>query len=239
MMISSHPRAIAVSALTVALFVAASPSLAQSLEVAPVSVRLDAGAMATTLNVTNRAASTSTIQVRGFSWDQPGGTDRLVPTDALMVSPPIVAVEPGISQVIRVVLRQPPSDVEQSYRLFIDQVPRSSGPGGIQIALRLSIPVFVEPLRRVTSALQWRLDRFGSALVATNNGEGHARVQNLTLSLPTGIKLHVAPNLTPYVLPGSNLRWRILERIDANLPIRLTGTTDEGPIDETFNASGP
>jgi fimbrial chaperone protein len=233
--------ALAGATLLVALLAAPAASLAQALEVAPVSVELPRGEMVTTLSVTNRGTQPTPIQVRVFAWDQQGGIDHLTATDGLIVSPPIVEVAPGVAQVIRLVLRRPAGAVEQSFRILLDQIPPAGAPGTVRIALRLSIPVFAEPAARVAEALSWRVEDVGARqgeLVTTNSGGRHAKVLNPTLSAPNGTRLTVEPNVNPYVLPGATRRWRSVGRITPGATLRLTATTDAGPIDRTVSV-GP
>jgi fimbrial chaperone protein len=208
---------------------------AQSLEVAPVNVELPAGAMVTTLRVTNRGTEATTIQVRAFAWDQKDGIDHLRATDDLMVSPPIVEVAPGADQVIRLMLHQPAEATEQSFRILVDQIPRPGAAGTVQLALRLSIPVFAKPATRVEPTLDWHVDSAGHALVATNRGTAHARIQSPALSAPNARMLEVATNVNPYVLPGATRRWRITGLVTPGTTLHLTATGDAGRIDRTVS----
>ena len=67
-----------------------------------------------------------------------------------MATPPIFTVPPKGTQVIRVGLRRA-ADAQQglSYRMFLQEVPPPPRQGlqGLQVALRLSLPVFVMPAR--------------------------------------------------------------------------------------------
>jgi fimbrial chaperone protein len=211
---------------------------AQSLEVAPVNIELPAGAMVTTLKVTNRGTEATTIQVRAFAWDQEGGIDHLSATDDLMLSPPIVEVAPGADQVIRLMLRHPAEAAEQPFRILVDQIPRPGAAGTVQLALRLSIPVFAEPATRVEPMLDWHVDSTGPALVATNKGTSHARIQSPELSTPNAPNaqmLKVAAEVNPYVLPGATRRWRIAGPVTPGTTLRFTAMEDTGRIDRTVS----
>ena len=66
------------------------------------------------------------------------------------MSPPIATIAPDKEQIIRVGLRRAPDkERELSYRLFLQEVPAPPKPGfqGLQVALRVGLPVFVQPKR--------------------------------------------------------------------------------------------
>jgi fimbrial chaperone protein len=100
---------------------ACSPARAQGLEVTPTNVLLAPGQTAAALTVANHADRKVSFQIRGFAWRQDGqGNDVLDPSDALLASPPIATIEPGTSQVVRLILRQPPQGQEATYRILFD-----------------------------------------------------------------------------------------------------------------------
>ena len=79
---------------------------AQSLSVMPVNINLAPGQSATTLTVTNQGTTKTAIQIRAFGWNQQADGDQLAASDAVVVSPPIASIDPGASQVVRLILRQ-------------------------------------------------------------------------------------------------------------------------------------
>ena len=121
----------------------------QGLTVLPVSIELAPGQMTTTLTLQNHTSREAVFQVRPYAWEQGSGDDALGPTDTLVASPPLGRVPAGGEQVVRLVLRRPAEGREVSYRILLDQVPPAPEPGAVTFALRLSIPVFVEPASHV------------------------------------------------------------------------------------------
>ncbi|MGZ3172056.1 MAG: fimbrial biogenesis chaperone [Croceibacterium sp.] len=218
---------------------------AQGIEVAPVNVQLAPGQQATTLTVTNHKAEKIAFQVRGFAWQQDAdGNDVLTPTDVLLSSPPIATVQAGGSQVVRLVLRQPPQGREATYRIVFDQLPPPSEPGVIHVLVRLSIPVFAEPQVKVTPAVHWRVANQGGRwwLIAVNGGTRHLSVSKLKLVAPDGKELEVDINSPPHILAGATRRWPIqaTAAISPNEVLRLTGSADVGAIDERISIdAGP
>ena len=209
----------------------------------PVRVELRPGQLAATIFVTNKGTEDQTIQLRPFAWNQGGGEDTLVPTRLLAVSPPITDIEAGATQVFRVVLRQPATEVESSYRLLFDQLPPPAQPGLVRMALRISVPIFSEPKVRPEKNVAWTvaLDRGGAVLTGTNRGNSHLRIFSPALIEDGGAAFPVPAAETAYLLPGAARSWRIEggARLQAGSNLRLTAKSDQGPVDAAVHVSGP
>jgi P pilus assembly chaperone PapD len=136
-------RVVAAVGLVPALIVLlAGSARAQSLMVLSVNIQMAPGQKATTLTVINKGDSETAIQVRAYAWNQPDGDDQLTTSDAVLVSPPLTSIAPGVSQVVRLVLRQLPQGREATYRIVLDQIPPPAVPGTVRVVLRMSIPIF-------------------------------------------------------------------------------------------------
>jgi fimbrial chaperone protein len=214
---------------------------AEGLTVIPVSFEMTPGQMTAVLNVENHTGAEVDFQVRPFAWDQATGDDRLTPTDALMVSPPLGRIPVGGKQVVRLVLRKPAQGQEASYRILLDQVPPPPRPGVVNMALRLSIPVFAEPPTRPAANVQWSLQSEGGAsyLVAVNHGGRHDAFRDMALTSADGRPIALESTVTPYVLPGATRRWRILAKSFAPTreALRLTARAGSGPVVQTISAA--
>ncbi len=171
-------RPVLPAAIAAVLWAAPGTVQAQAIQVAPVVVELASGQMATTLAVTNTGKAGVTVQVRPFAWEQSGEADRLHPTDDIVVSPPITDIGIGETQTFRLVSRRTAGPVEAAYRLLVDQIPSSLATTGVQFALRLSLPVFLEPPGRVAPSVDWRITSDGrdATLRATNKGNSRTRL---------------------------------------------------------------
>ena len=119
---------------------------AGSFSISPIRLDLSATARTAALTVRNDDRE-ALVQAEIMLWEQVDGQDRLTPTRDLLVSPAVFTLPPNGSQLVRVALRSPPADAtrELSYRLILQEVPQTASPGfsGLQVALRLSVPVFV------------------------------------------------------------------------------------------------
>lgn len=120
-------------------------AFAGSFSVSPVRVELNERNRVVALQVRNQGSESASIQLELLQRDG-AGVDT--PTGDLLATPPIFTIEPGESQVIRVGLRRPPDpENELRYRLILQEIPppRPAGFQGVQMALRLIVPVTVAP----------------------------------------------------------------------------------------------
>jgi fimbrial chaperone protein len=220
------------SATFAASFMFAAPLRAQGLEISPILIEMAQGQMTSTLTVGNGGSRDVAVQLRPFTWTQNGDADRLEPTDILALSPPITSIPAGKTQLFRLVLRRPAASSEVAYRLLLDEVPPADRVGTVQIALRLSIPIFAMPTGAVAPHVSWKVvaSPGGPSLVAVNTGNRRIRVNNFQLR---GAAVSVVPGANSYVLAGSTRNWRLSG--NAALPpgttLRLIATSDLGPID--------
>lgn len=207
------------------------PAMAQSLTVLPVTIALAPGQLAAALTVINQNDREMSFQVRGFAWRQPNGEEELVPTDELMVSPPLGTIPPNASHVIRLALRQAPVGQEGTYRVLVDQIPAPAQPGTVRIAMRLSIPVFAQPDAPIAPRLQWRIERDGRQawLVVTNTGTQHEKVTGIALTGADGRAVAVQANASPYVLAGVTRRWPVSGTLPAGA-LRLAAQTNAARV---------
>jgi len=224
----------------------ASPHMAlgQSLQIMPVMINMPHGTMATTVLVTNKSSDKQTIQVRPFQWAQDSTKDNLNPTSELAVSPPITDIEVGQTQVFRLILRKPTDSVEATYRLLFDQLPAPAAPGSVRLALRISIPVFAAPLRRLDEKdIVWRIIRdHGEAMLSVaNNGSQHIKIIKPVLEQGTAPPLTVPAAAASYILAGASRTWRIDggARLQPGSNVHLIATTDQGRVDAMVHVSEP
>jgi fimbrial chaperone protein len=232
-------RRIAAHALAAILFVLLTglAAKAQSLSVVPVNIFLPPGQKATTLTVTNQGTSQTTIQIRAFAWNQQGDDDQLTTSDEVVVSPPLASIAPGASQVVRLILRKTPQGREATYRVLIDQIPPPAEAGVVHVVLRMSIPIFAQPMTRALPHVQYHIEAHAGQLilVGINDGLRHEAIRNIELSTSDGRTLKETPSSSPYILAGVTRRWHIDAQGPLPLPsetLRLTAHSDAGAIEQ-------
>ena len=88
------------------------------------------------------------MEARTFAWSQPEGKDQLSPTREVIITPQVFRLKAGATQLLRIgALRKPDPLKEMPYRLVLEEIPPPPSPDvkGLQVALRVSIPVFLRP----------------------------------------------------------------------------------------------
>jgi fimbrial chaperone protein len=190
------------------------PAQAASLRISPVGIDLPARQRAASITLVNTDSEPVSLQIRIFKWSQSGGEDKLDPTSEMLVSPPAATVPPGASYTVRVARPAAgPVQGEQSYRLFIDELPKPIDPRtvgqGVSMVLRTSMPVFVVDTKAI-ARLGWKAwrDKDGLHAEVVNNGQRHAKIAALTLQPSAGGAPYVfGSGLNGYVLAGSTKRF--------------------------------
>jgi fimbrial chaperone protein len=225
----------------------AQPSLGGSFEVNPIRVELSPSARSAALTVKNSGTEAVVVQISVQAWSQSNGTDVLSPTREVLVSPPIATIAAGAEQIVRIGLRRAPDEHrELSYRLFLQEVPPPPKPGfqGLQVALRIGLPIFVQPRSGPAKpALVWeahRRDPGAISLKLSNEGNGHIQISNIAMFRP-GEKEPVATHASlTYVLPGQSRAWDLKTQhagAQASDRLQLKASTDAGSIETAIQVA--
>lgn len=212
----------------------ASAARAGALGINPVRLTLEPGRATGALTVRNDSAEPTVVQIEVTRWSQPDGTEQLQPTRELLATPPIFDLAPGATQVVRVGLRGsvPEERRERAYRLLLKEVPPAPGSAakGVQIALNISLPVFVLPAGPALPAvsLRWQARRIDGGLWLRADNDGPVHVQVNGLSLASAGRL---PRFTPgYLLPGAHREWQVRQEAAAGSALPLVAHTDAGDL---------
>lgn len=223
------------ASVLVSLLVASVTATASTLSVSPVRVVVVPGNDITSLTLRNGGRRAETFQIRAFVWKQGRNGSQLIPTTRLEFSPPMGTLRGGATQIVRLKVPRPMGRTEDSYRLFIDQLPPPTAIGGVTMVLRLSIPVFVEPRGNVAPAVRWRLLRHQGRLwlSAINAGGRHIVVRDLRLhGMDCRIK-DMQGRAFAYVLADSIRRWPVAcpeGVVGARRSVRLSMRTSYGTV---------
>lgn len=221
--------------LLLALLLASPSAWSGSFQVSPVRATLSPSRAVEALTVRNDGAEPAVIQLEAMSWSQKDGKDLYVPTREIIASPPIFTIAPGGAQVVRIGLRRAADPQrELAYRLYLQEVPQAPKPGfqGLQVALRLGVPVFVNAIDGAAPKLRWSARRTSDGkllLRASNEGTAHIQVANFTLAPAQGAPF---PTQHPaaYLLPGQSREWPL--KLPATPPLgaslKLVAQTDAG-----------
>ena len=220
-MLSLLLRRVAIRGIFSGLLLSSSVAMASGLQVSPISLNLQAKQNASGLTLSNTGDNAVHAQVRVYQWSQDEKGDHLTTSRGLLASPPMIELQPGEKQLIRIIRASaPPSGVgavESSYRLSIDELPIKSAEqkSGLQFALSYSLPVFVNPvgITKTTPRLQWSYslqpDGEQINLRVSNSGNGHAQLADLSIIDDAGDSIDLHQGLLGYVLPGATMNWTL------------------------------
>lgn len=194
-------------AASLAVNILAASASAQSLQVSPVLLEIPPDKHGAVMKIQNTSATPVDIQIRPYDWRQTDDRDELVDSLSLRISPSIVTIPAGGTQTVRLLAPAGPRTVEGDWRILVDQLPKLVPGGGLQIRLRLSIPVFAYATKAKVPDLRWQL--VGRRLEVLNTGQRYVRLAELNLRHPDGKALPLPLGEMPYLLPGSNRHWEI------------------------------
>ena len=233
-------KAAAAAALFLLITLHANIVAAGSFQVNPIRVDMSARVTAAALTIRNDGDEPVVVQLSVLAWSQELGEDKYGATNEALVTPPIATIAAGAQQIVRVGLRRPPDPRrELAFRLFVQEVPPPPKPGfnGLQVALRVGLPVFVAPLAPSTRQLAWaaKIEPDGAIrLTVRNTGNTHVQISDFELR-PTDDEVAVAHEAgLAYALAGESREW-LLRNLNARstkaTELRLKAITDAGEIE--------
>lgn len=212
---------------------------AGTFSVSPVRIYMEARERATAITVANEGDAELVMQAEIFQWTQgEDGSDKLEPTDDMILAPPIVKLAPNSRQVLRLAtLKPPPVGTQQTYRMIVREVPEAKPPGDnvqVQVALAFSLPVFITPpgASRKLACTTARAVSGSSAVRVTCSNQGGAYAQPVKMSLGWDGRVLAAGDISAgYILPGIQKHFELKSADGArgvNGPAKLSVTQDDG-----------
>jgi fimbrial chaperone protein len=188
----------------------------------PLQVHLDRTSRASEILVRNDDTIPLRMQVQAMSWRQDAeGQDQYEPAEGLLYFPRAMEIPPGESRIIRVGVKAAPVTSEQTYRVFVEELP-PAGPAAVrppgtslEVLLRVGVPVFVAPAQSDRKADITRLELRGATVewAVANTGNVHLRSEQVALVgiARDGTKVFEEPFQERYFLAGvvKTLRFNI------------------------------
>jgi len=229
----------------------ATTAVAGTFSISPIRVDLSAQQRTEALTVRNEASDKEVVvQAQAFEWSQKDGQDVLTATHDVIVTPPVFTLAPNAQQIVRVAMRRTPdAKRELSYRLILQEVPPEAPKNftGLQVALRLSLPIFFAPQSKAAPELTWSSawQADGSLQVnAKNSGNAHLQIIDFNVQAkPADVTLK--NSVVKYVLPDATTSWTL--QAPANSPplktlrqstLTLRGVSDRGEIAADLGTAG-
>jgi fimbrial chaperone protein len=200
-------QALALAALLASSLWAHTAAQAGSFAVSPVRLYMTPKDRAIAVTLRNEGDTEVVLQAEINTWSQKAdGTDELVPTDDLILSPPIIKLAARATQIVRLA-RLVPADASRqlTYRMIIREVPEITTKPGLNIpfALAFSLPVFITPptaARQMACSLA-KTEAKTAILTCANTGTAYAQAREVTLKYASGASAKL--NGGGYVLPGA------------------------------------
>jgi fimbrial chaperone protein len=185
----------------------------------PLRVGLDRTRKSGEFLVRNEGTEPLRMQLQAMSWQQDSdGKDRYEPDDSLMFFPRSMEIPPGGSRVVRVGVKAAPVTREETYRLFVEELPSATppvpaGPGAsLQVLLRVGVAIFVAPAKVEQSGSIETLEPKGGEIAWTvaNTGNVHFRADHVELvgSARDGTRLFSHSFDERYFLAGTTKRLK-------------------------------
>jgi fimbrial chaperone protein len=224
---------------TLIALAAAHNATAGAFSVSPTRVEFKGDHRTAVMTLRNADDAPLTVQASLVSWTQPDGEDVYTDTRELLVTPPVFTIAPKGEQIVRLALRREVDATrEMPYRIFFQEIPQAQNPtfNGLNIALRVGVPIFVIPKAPAESTLHWEIARTADGklqIAATNTGNAHVQVTDFKLSFAATDVEKTSINVVKYVLPGSRMIW--LTPMPGNAtdtsPAHIHGASDHGEFD--------
>lgn len=241
-------RRAAPGVLALCALAAATTAVAGAFSLSPIRLEFSGAGRTQVLTVHNDEDRPVVVQLRTLAWSQEQGADQLTDTHELLATPPLFTVPAKGEQIVRVALRRAADPVrELDYRLVLEEVPPAAPKDflGLQVALRVSLPVFVQPVARAKPSLAWSAVRNADGrlvLRARNDGTAHVQVLDFDLRATGGddaLTLHNA--VARYLLPGSATEWPIDAPAGSGpvTHLQLRGASDQGDIAADLEVASP
>ena len=205
---------------------------AGSFSVGPVRVQFGARDRAVAVTLPNLGDAPLALSADLYLWEQNAdGSDRLTPTDDLVLAPGLVRLPPKGQQVVRLaLLRAPDPQSQLTYRMFVREQPdmaRASAGVNIPVSVAMSLPVFITP-----PAARWDVDcvakpqAAGTEVRCTNTGTATALMRSVHLAVAGKVISKFEGGA--YLLPGASRPIALQPGVSAaSLPAKLTVVFDD------------
>jgi fimbrial chaperone protein len=198
-------------------------SIAGLFSISPIRLDLDGRNKTDSITIGNNETERKIdMQAKLFGWTQDAeGNDVYVESNDLVFFPRIFSVDRQDQRVIRVGLKVPAGAMEQSYRLFVEELPPPPDPAKrgaqVQFVLRFGVPIFVRPdNERLAGAIEGLEAAATTAtVVIRNTGNQNFQILSLSVKSQAGYDKEIVGG---YVLAGAT------KRISAPFPGELCRT---------------
>lgn len=217
------------------LAVAVSTAMASDIRVMPTRITFEPTEKVSSITVRNEDTKVAAIQVEVMAWSQMGDVDKYDPTREVLANPALFELAPGAEQIVRVGLQVGETDIERSYRVFLQEVPLKDAPPSKDALLRIGIPLFVPPMKEIHQ-LQWTLipkEKGKLEVTVVNAGTVHNQLRGFRILDDQG-EVIAQENIFAYVLPKHSSTWTVDARmaLHEKQRVHMEATTDNSVMRE-------
>ena len=177
-------------------------------------------------------------------WIQDGEGDRLQPTREIIATPQIFSIKAGATQLIRVgmVIRPDPIN-KKSYRLVLDEIPSPPEPGfkGLQVALKITLPIFVQSSSKSIPELDFSWFQTPDKKIRVsiaNHGSAHVQILRMKISDDSDENsVFFNHEKALYILPGQSRYFDLIPTDQELTPVKnFLIKTETSTGDKVFHA---
>jgi len=197
----------------VALLMAPHAAIASNFTVTPTEVNLSTAATSALITLRNGGKTPLRFEVTLVSWSEDEhGKMTLNPSSDVTFFPKLIELAGGASRNIRIGINAGMArDVEQSFRLFVEELPDQSAPpaaaNAVALRTKMGIPVFVRPAKPSRTAVIDGVSVENGKVLARvrNTGNLHISVDTISVKGTDGSGASTFTKEGPgwYVLPGA------------------------------------
>jgi len=245
-MAAAAPKSATLVALLLSLWLPLSAAGSSGgIAIIPVRVDLSAQRNTSSLQVSNGTDHERRFQIEALRWRRLNGEDQFEVADELVVNPPLFRLGAGATQIVRVGLLQTPSKaLEDSYRIYISEVPDGTEPpdNQLRVLMRFGVPVFYSPTMATSTELRWTAHRTrdGYEISATNPGALHQRRARLKISdADSGRVLWQFDGFRDLLAGGDHYTWTFKADGASAQRLRVEALSDTGPVDAIVDVQAP
>lgn len=194
------------------MFGGITPQAAAQVSISPVRIDLGEANSKDVIRISSQAEDARSFQVEIVAWSQTAA-DREVytPTEDILAVPPLFTLGPGEEQIVRIgMVTNPDPDTERAYRMFITELASPAQAqrqiSGVNMRLRLGVPVFVAPASPAIAALDhvgWQQTGGRHFMQVRNTGNTHVRISEIRYRAP-GMDEPRVEAAAIYVLAGQS-----------------------------------
>jgi fimbrial chaperone protein len=204
-------RLLLIAAVAVAVLLAPRAASASNFTVTPTEVNLSASATSALVSLRNGSKLPLRFEITLFAWSEDErGKMELKPSTDVTFFPKLIELAAGATRNVRIGINAGAArDVEQTYRIFVEELPDQSAPKSNAVAIRtkIGIPVFVRPTKPARSAVIDSVSVAGGKVLTRvrNTGNLHLSVETISVKGTSGSAAQTFAKEGPgwYVLPGA------------------------------------